>query len=383
MDSEYTVKVINGDKITSTIYFSDYWTTHSDSSTPYNKEFYNELQKYISSFNENENLSYQYTFQVRKSKDFQALKEQIYNDGGNIVYLPGGSIIATKPSIMLSYATVAKNENEWNNAFRNNHQLGEFSCDNYFVPFVDDLKERELFFDNSTVSFSSGNGLNFSRRITIYLTRSLTEDEILKIRNKSNETYIVGEPQGFHPVTNFIYKDGEEYEVKVVFDREQSSEGLKNFCQHYNLDSFDYDKELLDFENMTIFFFRNTVRPDNLNPSIRKSVTITKDLDLIYKEYESVEFVPFKDTDPLFRILDERKITENDFLGIRKIISNYGILDIPDNLGFADYEFDRFCYIGIQINGELYVCGGQDPYSNNKRFFNIRSKITSLLGIDY
>jgi len=383
MDSEYTVKIVNGDVITSTIYFNDYWRTYSDSSTPYNREFYNELQKYISRFNESNNSSYQYTFQVRNSTDFYALKEQIYNNGnGNIAYLPAGSITATKPSITLSYAAVANSESEWNNAFRNNHQLGKFSPDNYFIPFIDDLKERGLYFDNSEISFSSGNGLNFSRRIAIYLTRSLTENEITEIKNKSSETYIVGNPQGFHPVTNFIYKENQEYKIKVIFDKEQSHNDLMEFCRKHNVDSFDYDKELLTFDNMTIYFFRNTIRPDNLNPSKYRSLTLSKDLTLTVREHEPTDFVPFKDEDPPFSIIEQIKISEDDYQMIRRIISNYDFLDISDRLGFGDYEFDRFCFIGIQIDGEFYVCGGQDPYSNNERFHNIRTKLFEILNVD-
>ena len=67
---------------------------------------------------------------------------------------------------------------------------------------------------------------------------------------------------------------------------------------------------------------------------------------------------------------------------IRRIISNYDFLDISDSLGFGDYEFDRFCFIGIQIDGELYVCGGQDPYFDNERFHNIRTKLFEILKVD-
>lgn len=300
MEPEYTIKVIYGDRITTRIYFNSFWTAYNVSSTPYNRAFFNELQKYILKFNESENLSYQYAFHVRNSIDFHDLKNRIYNDSGNIAYLPGGSILATKPSITLRYVTVALNEREFNNA-RNRHQLGAFNHDDYFIPFIDDLKERGLFFANSTVSFSSSTGLNFSRRITIYLTRSLTESEITEIKNKSTETYVVGNPQGFGHVSNFRYNEVEKYVIKVIFDNEQSPDELKEFSKKYSIDNFDYDKELLEFgtakiskktENVGVEEYFDSIENREVNEALPPKIDLS--------HLSPMPFLGLKDVAPLF-----------------------------------------------------------------------------------
>lgn len=336
----------------------------------------------VNSFTKDENKKYQYTFQVKNSIDFQSLKKNII-DNGNIAYLPYSSMTGTKPSITLSYIAVAKDEKEWHDAFFNDNKLGEFEYDNYFIPFINELKEKGLYFDNSTCSFSSGGSLYFSREIEIYLTRSLTEDEITKIKDKAKSSYIIGAPQRFMPVTYFLYNELEVYEVKVIFDSEQSNEEIKAFCQKYNIDSFDYDKKLLDFDDITIYSFRNTVSPDKLNPPVRMSLSVSKNLELTVKEYEPNAFIPFKDADPKFTIIEQRKITDKDYQEIKRILSNYDIFQITDNLGFGGYAFDKFVYIGLKTGEKLYVCGGQDPYSNNERFYNIYSRIVKTLNIDF
>ena|GEM_PF-4618928 len=76
----------------------------------------NGLHKYIMSFNENENPSYQYTFQVRNSMDFHTLKEQIYDDGnGNITYLrkrPRPHTAYHKPTIISTLISQPKQKSE-------------------------------------------------------------------------------------------------------------------------------------------------------------------------------------------------------------------------------------------------------------------------------
>lgn len=327
----------------------------------------------VNSFIRDENKKYQYTFQVKNSMDFQQLKQSIY-DNGNIAYLPYNSINGTKPSIELSYVAPVKNKIEYDKASHDN-KLGEFKYDDYFIPFIDELKEKGLYFDNSTCSFSGGSNSYFSREFSIYLTESLTKDEIINIRDKSDESYIIDNVQGFFLPRHFLYEELEEYAVKVIFDKEQSDEELKAFCQKYNIDSFDYDKELLTFDDITIYYI-NKNKLDKY-----KSVRLSNDLLLTVKEYEAVDFVPFVDSDPNFELVEQKSISENDYREIRKIVSNYNILQIPNNLGFGGYEFDTFIYIGIKIDGELYICGGQDDYSNNKRFYEIRSQIMKIFGI--
>lgn len=329
----------------------------------------------VNSFIKDENKKYQYTFQVKNSIDFQELKQSIY-DNGNTAYLPYNSINGTKPSIELSYVAPVKNKIEYDKASHDN-KLGEFKYDDYFIPFVDDLKEKGLYFDNSTCSFSGGSSSDFSREISIYLTESLTKDEIINIRDKSDESYVIDNVQGFFLPCHFLYKELEEYAVRVIFDEEQSNEELKAFCQKYNIDSFDYDKELLEFDEITMYYFKGT-KTDSY-----RSLCLTNDLQFVIKEYDAVDFKPFTDKDPNFSIIEKGKISENDYREIRKILSNYNIMQVPNNLGIGGYEFDSFVYIGIKTNGQLYVCGGQDPYSNNNRFYEIRSQIMKIFGISF
>lgn len=354
----------------------------------------------VNMFIKDKNKKYQYTFQVKNTTDFQELKQNIGNSG-SIAYIPYSSINDTKPSIKLSYVMAASDEKEYQEALYNSSVLGEFKHDNYFIPFIDDLEDKGLYFDNTRCHFDGGDGLNFSRKIEIYLTRSLTENEIIKIKNKSNNSCEIGNLQRFYPITSFIYSDVGEYAIKVLFDKEQNDEELKKFCQKYNIDSFDYEKKILDFDNITIYSFKNTKKPSNLNKPEYKKLSLSKDLNLVVKEYNPIDlvpskiwdsgfilyhpinFIPFKDADPPFSIVEQKKISEKDYEEIRELISKYDILRIADNLGFAGYEFDRFCYIGIQIGDELYVCGGQNPFYHNVRFSNIRYQIAKILNTDF
>ncbi len=217
------------------IHFINEYTVHS---IPF-PGMYSAKQNYrVNSFMKGRNKKYQYTFYVKNVMDFEKLRQDMENAGrGNIVYLPEKSINETKPYIQFEYSAQAANEKEWEKAFRNDHELGEFEYDDYFVPLVDEMKDMELFFDMSRCSFSSGCSDNtFERDIQIYLNRSLSEDEIIKIRADAERHY-EGNSRISNFATPFRYHELAEYEIKVIFEKEQSPEEIKAFCEKYGVDS--------------------------------------------------------------------------------------------------------------------------------------------------
>jgi len=46
-----------------------------------------------------------------------------------------------------------------------------------------------------------------------------------------------------------------------------------------------------------------------------------------------------------------------------------------------DYESWTYSYIGIQMDDEIYVAGGEDSYYGDIRYIRILRLLTELLGI--
>lgn len=204
-EPDYTIKAVCEGVVKEKIVYKDDWT-----GTPYNAKFGRKVKDYISYFKSKNTFSYQYVFYAKNAIDYRELKQEISNKGaGNISYLPNDSINATKPYINLGYIAEAKDEQESKKAFYDKNKIGEFAYDDYFIPFINELKDKGLYFANGDVSFSSGCDLTFSRRVNIFLTRSLTEKEITEIKEKSKGTYIVGNPQWVDPVTYYWFREAD------------------------------------------------------------------------------------------------------------------------------------------------------------------------------
>ena len=327
----------------------------------------NEQNKIIEDRMIPENHKYSYHFYVPCAINFDSLKQTLETEQECRVFFPMASLNSARPSITLEYAFETKDFDHDKAA--KDYPLGKYKPDNFFIPWVDKIKAMENYFGMSDCSFRWGSDTVSAREMTIYLNRSLTKDEIILMK-KETEDAVVTTNWG---VTPFCYNEKLVYNIQILFDKKLTPDELKDLCSQYSIISYDYDRTPLNIQEI-IFFYKHYDNP-------YKSDTITPDCNVIVREYDQKDFTPFKDALPQSKIISERKLARDEYLSIVKTISNYDFLSISDDLEFGGYEIGMYAYIGIRINGEEYVAGGNYPYSDDIRFVNIFDLFKGLMDI--
>jgi len=164
--------------------------------------------------------------------------------------------------------------------------------------------------------------------------------------------------------------------VQILFNEPLSAEDIEALCKQYAIVSYEYDKPTLDIREITLFY--KEWRAYYSEPY--KSSTFTPDGKVVTRVYEG-DFTPFADSPPQSAIIEEKKLPDGGYAQLVQAISNYDFMDIPDNLGFCDYESWTYSYIGILIDGKIYVAGGEDYYYGDVRYTHILRLLTGLLDI--
>ncbi|MCL2671032.1 MAG: hypothetical protein FWF10_03235 [Clostridiales bacterium] len=329
----------------------------------YPSEYEPRALRIAGAFRKEEYKKYIYTFYVKSRTDYYSLQAQLRGDGYN-AYLPTDDILETKPGIELEYIFDAENKRDYEQAFWSEGPIGKYKPDDYFIPFVEELKALGAYFGSSDCSFSRSSNYICGREITLYLDRSLTEEEILALREKAEREY---NPRAL-PISAspFLYFELEEYEIKVIFEEARSPAQLAAFCAAYGVDNFDYDKEAIDYDALVIYYKEPK---EDFFRAIRLSAGEPQ-----------IDSLPNGIGAPVF---EDITLSDAQMREVQRLVSNYNLLQIPDNLGFASYEFDKYVYLDISIDGAHYICGGQSPFSYNARFKAMCQQIFHLLGIHF
>ncbi|MCL2672622.1 MAG: hypothetical protein FWF10_11410 [Clostridiales bacterium] len=329
-----------------------------------------------------ENQKYIYTFYVPTETDFEGFKAQMERERDCHVFFAAQSIGAEKPRITLSYTFTAQ---ETDRRATQDCPLGVYERDDVFSPWVEQILESGNLYGLSDCYSGGymfdGTDTEVTRNLSIYLNRSLAGDEIVRMRDAVEAALL---PPDWEPVPYprrwlnmpFAYCDRPFYAVELLFDAALTAADIAALCGEYAIVSYEYDKPTLDIAEITLFY--KEWRSWYSEPY--KSSTFTPDGKVVTRVYAE-DFTPFADTSPQSTIVEESRLPDGTYARLVQTVSNNDFWDIPDALGLYDYESWTYSYIGIQMDDEIYVAGGEDSYYGDIRYIRILRLLTELLGI--
>lgn len=341
-------------------YVIEFYSHYYFDSLPYPASYSEKQQQTIKSMMLPENKKYIYTFYAPSALDFSKLTEDIEQKTDCSIFT-SSELTDRYSYVTLEYAAEASDSKD---ALSKTITvpLGEYEPDNYFLPWIELFNRTSNYYGNSPCGGRMSCGNAYMKRIKIYLNHPLAKEEVNELKEKAENEYnkntLISDKR-----IPFMYHESTEYGFYVVFDEPQSVEMIEAFCKEYQIDSYDYKHEPLDIEEIVLFY--NYV--DQKDGGYR-SYTITPDLEVAYHRYAEVEFTPFIDETPSSTFISKQLISEQDYAELIQVLINNNFRTMPNEIGFGDYEFQQYVYIGVKIDGTWYYSGGDHPYSRNARF---------------
>lgn len=311
-----------------------------------------------------ENIRYAYTFHVPYFIDVTELCPKIEDEQNCIAtYSKHYELRNAYPTVQITY-TADPPEN-YSPYLIPTVEVGAFSQDDYFLPWIEKLKEQDNLFDISRCSSVSMSPTEHSRRIMLYLKHSISNSEILEMRAEAE----AGSDRNLGVYgSSFVYTEAKQTKIEVFFSRPQTTEDIENICMEYQMDCYQYDRKPLEIEEIVLFY-------KYINAPMFRSYTISSDLNVIHHEYEEKIFIPFQDATPKKTMISSAAISDDEYKYLVQIISNNDFLSLPKQIGVGGLDLKSYSYIGIKINGDWYVSGGDTPDKKNERYAIIYSAL--------
>ena len=324
---------------------------------PYPADFSVAQKSFVKKLMVQDNARYAYTFHVPYHIDVRDLCPKIEVEKNCIAIYPSNyELRYAYPNVCLGYTAERTGSSE----IPSTVEFGIFDNDNYFLPWIEKFKNEDNLFDISECFTRSISPMAYSRIITLYLKNSLATSEILDMKAVAESEYdrslgVYGD--------RFIYREASQTKIELLFSEPQTNEGIENFCREYQINCYQYDKEPLNIEEI-VFFYKY------INAPMFRSYAISSNLSVVHHEYEEKFFVPFQDPTPNGIIISNTTISEDEYKYLVQVFSNNDFLSFPEKI-VGGYDLESYFYIGVKINGDWHVSGGDTPNYKNERYETI------------
>lgn len=151
-----------------------------------------------------------------------------------------------------------------------------------------------------------------------------------------------------------------EYKILLIFENELDQGQIEQLCKVYGIASFDYDKLPLEIEQIVVFKRSNSTSECDF-------YTITPDLRVRHREFNTMKFTPFKD-EPQFSIESDFTLSQEEYDALTDAFTRYDFLTIAEEPDEEEDSLNPIMYLAITIDGNTYFSCHDISVSGYSRF---------------
>jgi hypothetical protein len=144
-----------------------------------------------------------------------------------------GQLTSQYSSVELRYVYNDKNNIHTDIEHMKESELGNFACDDIFIPIVDYIREKSNLYQISQVRLAVSGGGGFQRRINIFLNYPLSLEESDALHEMWRELLETTEPYSYG---SYSYKEVTQYPITVISERALSVEEIEELEQTFLLE---------------------------------------------------------------------------------------------------------------------------------------------------